>query len=1580
MNIALVIIFVGVLLFAAQALSRLFDRTGVPDVLLLLGLGLLLGPGLGLVSQESFGAVGPVFTTVVLVAILFESGLGTDIDALTHSMLPALLLTIASFAASLVVSAAFGMSFLGLTLGEGLLLGAILGGTSSAVVIPMVAKMTLGERTSTTLVLESTVSDVLCIVGTLALVQALTADSVSVAPVVGQILLSFLVPVLIGAVGGTIWSAVLNRVRQLEHNLSLTIAAVFVVFGLSEALEVSGAIAALSFGVLLGNVQVITKPLKRFVHLEPVHLNLVERGFYAELAFVIKTFFFVYVGVMMTLDNLPFFLLGLAFTVLIFAMRIPVVRLALRKGLSKRDATVSSFMVPKGLAAAVLASVPLQFGVAGGEVIRSTTFAVVVSSITICAVLAFLNRLGMLDSVYGIFFRSYPDQVRSAPARSQTGIAVLDPTTLAPTAVAGRSDPAVEAAETAFAEAVDADAPAPDTASEEASEPAAEGVANRTAEARVSAAAVPAVEPDGDASETAVPPLDVIDEGAAVLELPADRAGPALDPELDKLRAMVRDAAEQLEARLLRPRQREAHLIASELQQVVFTALDGLRRHVESVSDPDAQRHWIRQSRLSLAEHAMSLLLAERERLSKHDLAPDAIQGLFAALEATKTRVPTVVSVEVPRESDLYARRASDGRWRRLRKALSRARQRTFLRQTRRYVSLARLTELLLVVPAPTRLVGFVNLVGQQPWSLWNRLGKALQFVDGRLCAMLDQLDDPMVKAPSPPEPLAGIGGSASSDERVASQPIAAQRREEVISGALIAERVRELAQDARVEFAAIAHAIDASTASIRVRLHQVLAGNFQALLDATQVAGTWQLRPRSLGADRRYQEADQALAEIEVALSRWHVLSLGESGRVLIALDVIDLQHAVAVRVSEAEIELANALLNDLRPVVANVAEHTRTALASLSQGLSSGDMLPASMLAMLEGLREKLGENIAAPAIGQLETQRDRGRFNDLVEPFVQHLADDCARLTQVFDVAVVETVDAIEPGVTPPEPRLETFQLRELARALLGGDIAIRLNEINLIVARTVNLTISTMSDAVRVATFNLDAAVGELASDHEEARELARDFAIGGLTRSLARLDDVARYVRRVDRHVAQVLRFETAQQLNHFLEIVRACDVDAVGALLVQRAADREHEATQRLRGPVSRIAGRVADAFENRIAPRARALSERVRTQLGVDDEARAASIADLTEAATFAATENAAVPTTYRRLFATSPVENDEFFVGRRAEFERFEAVQRRFVSGKRASLLVLGEGGVGKTSFIDYCLRTAPTDLPLARANFTHNLSTEQELAVQLGELLLGQRTPTLDRLRARLRNSRKQRIAVIEGLQNFYLRTLDGLGALRRFLVLVSETSHVVLWIVSCDRDAHAWFQNLVPVELFTDTLELQPFDHDDLRRVIETRHNVSGFRLSFLSETSSVAPRTLSAGAAEQRAWMFFDALARHSHGNVRLALFYWLRALVGLNDDQSAVEVRPIEPLETRFLDGMRTNRLIAMALLISHGGLTLERFARVFRVPQDDALALLTELTQQNLLYLEAGRVSTYHVNPVLHRDIAVTLRERNLL
>lgn len=86
MPTALTIIFVGCTVFLSHYFAALFARTKIPDALWLFTIGLLLGPIGRVTGPENFGAVGPVFTTITLIFILFGSGIDQHLEPLIHSL------------------------------------------------------------------------------------------------------------------------------------------------------------------------------------------------------------------------------------------------------------------------------------------------------------------------------------------------------------------------------------------------------------------------------------------------------------------------------------------------------------------------------------------------------------------------------------------------------------------------------------------------------------------------------------------------------------------------------------------------------------------------------------------------------------------------------------------------------------------------------------------------------------------------------------------------------------------------------------------------------------------------------------------------------------------------------------------------------------------------------------------------------------------------------------------------------------------------------------------------------------------------------------------------------------------------------------------------------------------------------------------------------------------------------------------------------------------------------------------------------------------------------------------------------
>lgn len=401
-NVAQIIAFVGILVFVAHLFTGIFSRTRIPDVLLLIIIGICVGPLLGLASPAQFGSVGPVFTTITLIIILFESGIALKLNMLKSALGGALSLAPISFFLTMAVAAGLALWLTDLEVLPAFILGAIVGSTSEAVVIPLVRQLRIREETSTLLSVESSINDVLSIVITIALIQAYVAGKFEIVTVSGDLIASFLVALVFGIAGALVWSTLLNWFHTVKNAMFTTPAFVFVIFGLTEMMGFSGAIAALAFGVTIGNIENISIPIfRRNKEREPVGLNQAEKVFFSEVAFLLKSFFFIYLGLSLELISAWLIIVGLILTAVAFLLRIPAVKLSIREKMGKKDLSVMAVMVPKGLAAVVLASIPVQMGVVGGETIRSITYGVVLFSIVGTSILVLLLEKTPLPKLYG---------------------------------------------------------------------------------------------------------------------------------------------------------------------------------------------------------------------------------------------------------------------------------------------------------------------------------------------------------------------------------------------------------------------------------------------------------------------------------------------------------------------------------------------------------------------------------------------------------------------------------------------------------------------------------------------------------------------------------------------------------------------------------------------------------------------------------------------------------------------------------------------------------------------------------------------------------------------------------------------------------------------------------------------------------------------------------------------------------------------------------------------------------------------------------------------------------------------------
>lgn len=395
MSANVVLLLIGIFYFSAHLLSYIFQKTLIPDVLVLILVGVVVGPVTGLADVGDFGRMGHIMTIIALTVILFESGTSLKLSALASSLASTLSLTLLTSFMTIGVISVGTVAFFGGDWSMAVLTGAILSGTSSAIVIPMVKSLRVSEKPATVLILESALTDVTCIIGAFAILSSIESGTFGVAGILSEIVISLFAASVLGIICGLIWSLMWERIRRLPDGIFATVAVTFVIYGIAELLGFSGAIAVLAFGATLANAPLLIK------NRALPTISSTEMGFYREIVFILKTFFFVFLGISIRVSDLTVLSASVVIILLLYFARLWIARFTLsRKSTSADEAALVAVMIPKGLAPAVLASLIAQKNLPGGDTVQAIVFSVVILSIVTTAVLVPLIRREPMRALY----------------------------------------------------------------------------------------------------------------------------------------------------------------------------------------------------------------------------------------------------------------------------------------------------------------------------------------------------------------------------------------------------------------------------------------------------------------------------------------------------------------------------------------------------------------------------------------------------------------------------------------------------------------------------------------------------------------------------------------------------------------------------------------------------------------------------------------------------------------------------------------------------------------------------------------------------------------------------------------------------------------------------------------------------------------------------------------------------------------------------------------------------------------------------------------------------------------------------
>ncbi|OQY74830.1 MAG: hypothetical protein B6D45_06360, partial [Ignavibacteriales bacterium UTCHB3] len=361
-------------------------------------------------------------------------------------------------------------------------------------------------------------------------------------------------------------------------------------------------------------------------------------------------------------------------------------------------------------------------------------------------------------------------------------------------------------------------------------------------------------------------------------------------------------------------------------------------------------------------------------------------------------------------------------------------------------------------------------------------------------------------------------------------------------------------------------------------------------------------------------------------------------------------------------------------------------------------------------------------------------------------------------------------------------------------------------------------------------------------------------------------------------------------------------------------------------------------------------------------------------------------LPFIYRRLFDGTSLESSEFFKGEEEIRKLVDDAQMRFKMKLPSSILMVGAPGSGKSSSIYFMKKSVFRPGDYIELNFLERISEVDELRKIISYALGYNELKTIDSIILDLNERYRNKYILLIDLHKIFIRKVDGFGALKAMLHIISMTANNVIWIVTVQSIAWQFIKNNFNAgNLFNFTLQLEDLNRNKMRDIIIKRQETAGFRFKFAKdEIYLLRKRILSSTKhMEEQAYLsriYFDRLSDYANGNIVAGMNFWLNSILTVEENTLTIKTyQPFPYIDLSFLD---VKLMTALHAVLLHGGMKKNQLADCMNIYEKEAGEILNKLFSFNLLRI--GELTKGHdyfyTNKFKFKSIERELKIRNLL
>lgn len=367
---------ISLILLVGMAMGWAFNKFKLPSLIGMLLTGIILGPFVLNLIDESILTISSELRKMALIIILTRAGLGLDFTGLKKIGRPALLMCFLPATFELIGIIIVAPKLMGLSFLEACVLGAVLAAVSPAVVVPRMVKLMdegygVKQGIPQLILAGASVDDVYVIVLFSTFVSILQGESASVVSFV-NIPISIILGILIGLAIGYLLALFFKKVHIRDTSKVLIILSISLLLTVAE----DNLSTAITFSALI-SIMFIGVGMKKW------HEVLAKRisAKYAKIWVGAEVFLFVLVGATVDISYLGKVGLNAIIVILsalLFRMAgVFVCLIKSRVELKERIFAMLAY-TPKATVQAAIGGIPLSLGLACGDTVLTVAVLAIV--------------------------------------------------------------------------------------------------------------------------------------------------------------------------------------------------------------------------------------------------------------------------------------------------------------------------------------------------------------------------------------------------------------------------------------------------------------------------------------------------------------------------------------------------------------------------------------------------------------------------------------------------------------------------------------------------------------------------------------------------------------------------------------------------------------------------------------------------------------------------------------------------------------------------------------------------------------------------------------------------------------------------------------------------------------------------------------------------------------------------------------------------------------------------------------------------------------------------------------------------